>query len=145
LHEVGCLSDSSLKGFFHQSDARLVEPDEVRERQRVVSSVFYGYSPELLAEWCFVTVETAKRWKASESSPPPPALRLFELHRDRKVLTSPAWNGRHETGTRFERRMRACTSKEPRSLNRGRWPSMLRRFGGVSFLTSWSRNAGVNF
>jgi hypothetical protein len=94
LHEVGCLSDSSLKGFYHRSDARLIPPDTTAGRQSVVTSVlFRGYPPELISEWCCVTLETAKRWKLGESMAPPPALRLFELYRQCKVLASPAWAG----------------------------------------------------
>lgn len=83
----------ALKGFFLREDARLIDPEEVRERHRVVSSVFYGYPAELVAAWCCVSVETAKRWKAGQSIPPPPALRLFQLHRSGKVLTDSAWDG----------------------------------------------------
>ena len=88
------MSGSAPKGFFHRSDARLVPPDATRGRQGVVSSVlFHAYPPEHIAEWCCVTLETAKRWKAGESTPPPPARRLFELYRQCKVLASPAWVG----------------------------------------------------
>jgi hypothetical protein len=84
------LSGSPLKGFYDCSDARLApEPS----RDRVVSSVFYGMPAELVAEWCGVSVETARRWKAGKAEPGRPALRLVELHRSRKVLTSPAWDG----------------------------------------------------
>jgi hypothetical protein len=91
LHEVGCLSDSSLKGFLHQSDLRLAPP--VAESQRILSSVFYGYPPDLVAEICGVSVDTASRWKSGEATPSRPALRLFDLHRRRKVLASPSWEG----------------------------------------------------
>ena len=88
------MSDTSLKGFYHRSDARLIPPDATDGRQSVVTSVlFRGYPPELISEWCCVTLETAKRWKLGESMPPPPALRLFELYRQCKVLSSPAWAG----------------------------------------------------
>lgn len=87
----GALSDSSLKGFFHQSDARLTPP--VTDGSRILSGVFYGYPADLVAEICGVSVETAARWKSGDSSPSRPALRLFNLHRARKVLASPAWDG----------------------------------------------------
>jgi hypothetical protein len=89
--EVGCLSDSLLKGFFHQSDARLAPP--VPESQRIVSGTFYGYPAELVAEICGVSLKTAARWKSGEVTLSRPALRLFDLHRRRKVLASPSWEG----------------------------------------------------
>lgn len=58
----------------------------------VVSSVFYGISAELIAEWCAVSVETARRWKAGESHPSPTALKLFALYRERLVLGQ-EWHG----------------------------------------------------
>jgi len=58
---------------------------------KVVSSVFFGYSAELIADWCGVSVRTALRWKHGQSRPPPPALKLFELHRDRRIL-GPEWD-----------------------------------------------------
>lgn len=48
-------------------------------------SIFYGYPPELIAQWCGVSVATARRWK-NGGAVPRPALRLFALHRDGKVL-----------------------------------------------------------
>lgn len=72
---------------------RLVTEEDLREHHRVVNSVFYGYSAERLAEWCCVEVETARRWKRAEASPSPQAQRLFELHRDWHVMSSPAWAG----------------------------------------------------
>lgn len=58
----------------------------------VVSSVFYGISAELIAEWCAVSVETARRWKAGESHPSPTALKLFAIYRERLVLGQ-EWHG----------------------------------------------------
>lgn len=58
----------------------------------VVSSVFYSYPPEVIAEWCAVSIETAQRWKAGESRPSSTALKLFALYRDRLVLGQ-EWNG----------------------------------------------------
>jgi hypothetical protein len=61
-------------------------------RSPVVSSVFYGYPAELVAQWCGVTVRTAERWKRGERRPSTSAVKLFELHRSRRVLGS-EWNG----------------------------------------------------
>jgi hypothetical protein len=58
----------------------------------VVSGVFYGYPAELLSAWCLVSLETAIKWKRGETEPSPQALRLFELHRDRRIL-GPEWDG----------------------------------------------------
>jgi hypothetical protein len=61
-------------------------------RSPVVSSVFYGYPAELVAQWCGVTVRTAERWKRGERRPSTSAVELFELYRARRVLGS-EWNG----------------------------------------------------
>ncbi len=87
------MSDSSLKGFYHRSDARLCSVEDTRQRQSLPSTVFRGYPAELVAELCGVSVDTAKRWKSGECAPSRPALRLFELHRKYKILSSPAWDG----------------------------------------------------
>lgn len=55
-------------------------------RSNVVFGPFYGYPSELVAEWCGVSVRTATRWKTGQSRPPPSALKLFLLHRERRVL-----------------------------------------------------------
>lgn len=54
-------------------------------------SIFYGYPAELIAQWCGVSVATARRWK-NGASVPRPALRLFTLYRDMRVLDGP-WAG----------------------------------------------------
>jgi hypothetical protein len=54
-------------------------------------SIFYGYSPALIAQWCGVSVATARRWKRGGAAPRP-ALRLFGLYRDGKVLDE-HWKG----------------------------------------------------
>jgi hypothetical protein len=54
-------------------------------------SIFYGYPEQLIASWCGVSVATARRWKAG-GAVPRPALRLFTLHRDGKVLDD-HWTG----------------------------------------------------
>jgi transcriptional regulator with XRE-family HTH domain len=61
-------------------------------RSRVVSSVFYGYPAEVVADWCGVSVETARRWKNGQRKPSPSSLKLFALYRDRKVLGK-EWSG----------------------------------------------------
>jgi hypothetical protein len=61
-------------------------------RSNVVSSLFYGVSAEVIAEWCAVSVKTAKRWKRGESPPTASAMKLFRLHRDRQVLGA-EWDG----------------------------------------------------
>ena len=50
------------------------------------ASPFYGYPAEVIAEWCGVSVGTAKHYKAGRRKPPTPVLRLFRLYRDGKVL-----------------------------------------------------------
>jgi hypothetical protein len=93
------LSESSLKGFFHQSDAGLAVDrlahlaPPVAESPRIVSGIFYEYPADLVAEICGVSLETVARWKSGEVTPSRPALRLFDLHRRRKVLASPSWEG----------------------------------------------------
>lgn len=88
----GALSDSSLKGFFHRSDARLTPPAAAAGSQ-VVSGVFYGYGADKVAAVCGVSLETASRWKSGKATPSRASLRLFNLYRSRKVLLSPAWDG----------------------------------------------------
>ncbi|MEO8465258.1 MAG: hypothetical protein ABI640_07935 [Gammaproteobacteria bacterium] len=64
-----------------------------KSHSNVVSGTFFGYSAERVAEWCSVSVRTATRWKRGLAMPSPQALLLFELHRDRKILASPEWDG----------------------------------------------------
>jgi len=89
------LQEPALKGFYDRSDARLVSAAQAREQQRVVSSVFYGYSAQILSKWCCVSLHTALSWKAGESSPSAPALRLFEL---RAALRLSAIHGSGRSG-----------------------------------------------
>lgn len=58
----------------------------------VVSSVFFGYSTQLLSQWCLVDEATALRWKRGEQEPSPQAMLLFQLHRDGRIL-GPEWQG----------------------------------------------------
>lgn len=62
------------------------------DRSRVISSVFYGIPAELIADWCGVSLETARRWKTGQTQPSASALKLFVLYRDRKVLNK-EWDG----------------------------------------------------
>jgi hypothetical protein len=50
-------------------------------------SIFYGYSPALIAQWCGVSLTTATLYKNGVRKPSRHALRLFALHRDGRVLT----------------------------------------------------------
>ena len=109
------MSSERRPGFLHVHDARitrvdddrqtparyrLITAEDLRERQRVATSPFYGYSVELLAQWCMVSVETAARWKRHEAEPSRQAMALFELHRDRRVLGD-AWPGWLVNGNRL--------------------------------------------
>jgi hypothetical protein len=55
-------------------------------------SIFHGYPAELVAEWCGVTVDTAKLYKSGRRKASRAVLRLFTLHRDGRVLGA-AWDG----------------------------------------------------
>ncbi len=55
-------------------------------------SIFHGYPPELIAQWCGVTVDTAKLYKAGSRKASRAVLRLFVLHRDGRVLGE-GWRG----------------------------------------------------
>jgi hypothetical protein len=98
---VGSLPGAALKGFYYAADARLPAPVRERSTAEIVSSVFYSFPAEILATWCCVSVETAARWKRGESKPSPQALKLFELHRDRKVLGASDWDGWLVQGNRL--------------------------------------------
>lgn len=63
-------------------------------------SMFYGYPAELIARWCGVTVATASAWKAGTAKPSRPALRLFTLYREERVL-GPEWRGLKVHGSRL--------------------------------------------
>jgi Phage protein len=53
--------------------------------------VFYSYPVEVVADWCSVSLATAASWKCGVAKPSRQALRLFELHRDGRVLSVDAW------------------------------------------------------
>jgi hypothetical protein len=62
-------------------------------RSGVVSSaLFFGTPVKEIAEICAVSLRTAYRWKTGQAYPPPTALKLFLLYRDRRVLGE-AWEG----------------------------------------------------
>lgn len=66
--------------------------DEALVRAKTATlSIFYGYSPEVIARWCGVSIATARRWKHNGKAPRP-ALRLFGLYRDARVLDE-HWEG----------------------------------------------------
>ncbi len=51
---------------------------------------FYGYPVEVIQAWCCVSHQTACLYKSGSRKPSKQALRLFELHRDGRVL-GPEW------------------------------------------------------
>ena len=63
-----------------------------RERSRPTAAVFYGYPVELIQQWCGVSRQTAYLYKIGARTPSRQALRLFVLHRDRRVLAD-SWDG----------------------------------------------------
>jgi len=54
--------------------------------------LFYGYPDWVIADWCCVTLQTARHWKSGIRAPGPAATKLFMLHRDGRILTSD-WEG----------------------------------------------------
>lgn len=59
-------------------------------KQSVGNLLFYGYPPELIAQWCGVTAHTAYLYKIGARKPSKHVMRLFVLHRDGRVL-GPEW------------------------------------------------------
>ena len=57
-----------------------------------IHSIFEDYSAEIVAIWCAVSVKTARLYKAGVRRPSRQSLRLFALHRDRRILGEP-WAG----------------------------------------------------
>ena len=53
---------------------------------------FYGFPASLIAEWCCVALSTAHAYKNGRLKPGKSAEKIFQLHRDRMVLT-PVWRG----------------------------------------------------
>jgi hypothetical protein len=54
--------------------------------------IFYGYSAQQVAEWCSVSLATAKAYKDGIRKPSRQALKLFTLYRQELVL-GPEWRG----------------------------------------------------
>ena len=54
-----------------------------------VPSIFDDYSAECIAEWCAVSVKTARLYKAGQRKPSRQSLRLFTLHRQERLLVGP--------------------------------------------------------
>lgn len=63
-----------------------------KARSRPTPAVFYGYPAELIAQWCHVSLSSAYLYKLGHRRPSRQVLRLFVLHRDRRVL-SDEWKG----------------------------------------------------
>ena len=61
-----------------------------RPGKTVGNLLFYGYPPELIAQWCGVSRHTAYLYKIGARKPSRQAQRLFILHRDGRVL-GPEW------------------------------------------------------
>ena len=61
-----------------------------RPKKTVGNLLFYGYPPELIAQWCGVTSHTAYLYKIGARKPSKQVMRLFVLHRDGRVL-GPEW------------------------------------------------------
>jgi hypothetical protein len=51
-----------------------------------VLSVFYGYPDELVARWCGITPTAVRQYKTGKRKPSRAVMRLFLLHRERRVL-----------------------------------------------------------
>ena len=58
----------------------------------IPQAVFWGYPASVLREWCRVSDTTARLYKSGVRRPSKAVLRLFILHRDRRVLGE-AWEG----------------------------------------------------
>jgi hypothetical protein len=64
----------------------------MRRRKLTYLSPFYGYAPGLIAQWCCVSVRTARAYKNGSKRPSRSVLKLFRLHKEMRVLTG-AWDG----------------------------------------------------
>lgn len=63
-----------------------------RKRSRPTPALFYGFPVEVIASWCQVTKGTAYLYKVGQRKPSRQAIRLFVIHRDRRLLTE-EWKG----------------------------------------------------
>lgn len=55
-------------------------------------SAFRNTLPEIVAEWCAISVSTARHFLSGHRRPSPPVRKLYELHREGKIL-GPEWDG----------------------------------------------------
>ena len=94
-------SDLSVRGLGRQGTVPWPTPNELaggsgvvmpRARRKPTPAVFYGYPVELIQQWCGVARQTAYLYKIGARKPSKQALRLFVLHRDRRVLAE-SWDG----------------------------------------------------
>jgi hypothetical protein len=60
----------------------------MRRRKVTYLSPFYGYPPEQIAQWCCVSVQTARAYKNGSKRPSKSVLKLFRL--TKKSACSPA-------------------------------------------------------
>lgn len=63
-----------------------------RKRSRPTALLFHNHDPKQIAAWCQVSLQTAYLYKIGQRKPSRQAVRLFVLHRDRRVLTD-EWEG----------------------------------------------------
>lgn len=61
---------------------------------------FRNTFPEIVAEWCAISVETAKHFLSGRRRPSPPVRKLYDLYREGKVL-GPEWEGWRIKGDRL--------------------------------------------
>jgi hypothetical protein len=57
-----------------------------------VSMLFHGFPARLVADWCGVSLSTAKGYKSGRRRVPRPVLRLWSLYRQRRYLGE-EWSG----------------------------------------------------
>jgi hypothetical protein len=62
----------------------------VRAKPKPTPALFYSYSAAVIARWCGVSHRTALAYKRGERMPSRSVVRLFILHRDRRVFPA-AW------------------------------------------------------
>lgn len=60
--------------------------------QASLTTIFSGYPPKLIAQWCGVSYNTASMWKRGERIPSRRAVRLFLIHSRGEVMPS-SWKG----------------------------------------------------
>jgi len=77
----------------HTAAARLDGGVKMGRKQKPTSpdSLFYGCPVEQIAAWCGVSLGSAEHYKTGRRQPSAQAMKLFELHRDGKVLGA-AWH-----------------------------------------------------